>query len=266
MGWKGLYLFVSPFPLPPPLTPYPPPPYPLSPSKHGGVDPEELLAKYGPDAVMIVVLSNIPPKQDMLWGEKVCIYLSPLAPYPLSPSPSKHSGVDCEELLAKYGPDAVMIIVLSNMPPKQDMLWGEKGQYFSVSPPSLVLLNVISLPPPSLVLLNMISAKHDFLFFTWTKFTDNFNKCLSSLFPEDYTSAMTNESNAMLNTDTLDLLHKTLVTVVSFFLCWWPQLWGFQVRQYMSLSLRNLVHLGQSLIISNDHLNSAKLKHSVLSP
>ena len=42
----------------------------MSKSKHNGVNPEELLAKYGPDAVRIAVLSNMPPKQDMLWDEK----------------------------------------------------------------------------------------------------------------------------------------------------------------------------------------------------
>ena len=47
-------------------------------------------------------------------------------------SKSKHNGVNPEELLANYGPDAVRIAVLSNVPPKQDMFWDEKGEY---SPP-----------------------------------------------------------------------------------------------------------------------------------
>ncbi|XP_072020576.1 probable leucine--tRNA ligase, mitochondrial [Amphiura filiformis] len=42
----------------------------MSKSKHNGVNPEELLAKYGTDAVRMAVLKNVPPRQDMLWDEQ----------------------------------------------------------------------------------------------------------------------------------------------------------------------------------------------------
>lgn len=42
----------------------------MSKSKHNGVDPEEMVGKYGIDTTRLFLLFAAPPEQDILWDVK----------------------------------------------------------------------------------------------------------------------------------------------------------------------------------------------------
>lgn len=49
----------------------------MSKSKHNGIDPEEVVQKYGIDTVRLYILYAAPPEQDILWDVKSEMFLNP---------------------------------------------------------------------------------------------------------------------------------------------------------------------------------------------